>query len=70
MGPSITARAHRDPRMGQAARAIREEEVYLEHRAALDATLFEPAGPTLTFELRSGALSLVQGINEGDPPRD
>lgn len=37
-----------------------EEEVYAEHRAALEATLFDPGRP-LVLELRDGALRPIRG---------
>ncbi len=39
---------------------LSELEIYAEHRAALDATVFE-AGPPLVFELRDGELLPDQG---------
>ena len=61
----------RRPHSLESSTGLSEAETYLEHRAALDATLFRrPSSPTVTFELDSGALSLVSDGAEGDPPRD
>lgn len=48
-----------------------EEEVYLEHRSALEATLFRCETPTVTFRLEAGALDLVgpTPMPEGEEPR-
>jgi hypothetical protein len=37
--------------------ALAEWEIYADHRAALDATLFAPAGPDLVLELCEGQLA-------------
>jgi hypothetical protein len=41
---------------------VTEQEAYLEHRSALDATLFCHPETTVTFELESGSLTLLEEL--------
>jgi hypothetical protein len=46
--------------------SVTEEETYLEHRSALDATLFRRrSAATVTFELESGSLTMLEDLLEG-----